>query len=495
MRIIPKKEVHFAGVKMVETSLKKKATLGVLLLIIKRVLTQVVFTATNIFLARLLFPSDFGTFVIVGSVITFFQVFADLGLTPSLIQKKGRLTTGDIRTVFTMQLVLGILVTMLTFLLSGHIARFFNLGSLGMNLLRVYSLIFLIDPFRQAPTAMLERNLGYKKLVIIDLIVAFSGSLTVVTGAYWGFGVWSLVIGQVISHLVSAFMLFLLARWPLGIQLAKRNFLALVRFGLPFQTNMIFGLFYGPLIMLYLGKQVGQENLGFYQFAASLAVFSLVFSEIINRIVFPLGARAQTGKLFLKGIIEKSVSIVSMTTIPIAAIMMVSLPEIIHFVYTDKWLPALPAMYLGLAQMTIMAYTGVFGQFLLSIGKSKVMRNMGFIWALLTWILAPVLIDRFNFVGMSATSVFVSASGIWLFFKLQKEVKFQFWTNTYPYFLAAVLSALIFYTVKKFADGSIFYLLLALFSVGVVYVVLVLILRKEMLFLSIKSLVFAFRNS
>ena len=68
--------------------LKKKAIAGATLLGIKRVVIQTILLISNIFLARLLFPADFGTFAMVTFVITFFTVFSDLGLGPSLVQQK-----------------------------------------------------------------------------------------------------------------------------------------------------------------------------------------------------------------------------------------------------------------------------------------------------------------------------------------------------------------------------------------------------------------------
>lgn len=457
--------------------LVKKAATSIVFLTAKRIFLQIIFTGSNVFLARLLFPADFGTFAIIGSVGIFFNVFSDLGMTQALIQKRLEIKRVDIQTAFTTQLILGLILALLIFLTAGEISKFFNLGSSGVGLLKLYSLMFLIVPFRQIPGAILERYLNFKKIVMLDIVGALVSSGSTIFLAFLGYGVASLVIGLVIGNLIGVILLWIFARWPIGISFDKKVFWNLTRFGIPFQSHVILGLFYGPLILLYLGKAVGQANLGYYQFAANLSVFSLVFSEILARVIFPLGSRTQKDEVFLKQAIEKSIALVSMVTMPAIFLIAAVASQIIHYVYTDRWLPALPALYLGLAQMGIMAYTGIFGQLLLARGRAGVMRNMGFVWGVLTWVLAPILIAKFNFVGMNLTGLLVSVSGIWLFFRLKREISFNFGRGFLKYFaLAFGASGLTVATVnvlpESFASlvfalilGVIFYFgLLAVFA-------------------------------
>lgn len=459
--------------------LKRKAAFGVILLSAKRVVIQLIFTSSNIFLARLLFPADFGTFAIVSSAGAIFNVFADLGLAPALIQKKSLLKKADAQTAFSLQLVLGLILVLVIFFSADIFSKFFNLGGLGISLLKLYSLKFLIDPFRQVPLAILERHLNYKKIVMMDILVMLISSGSTVFLAFRGFGVYSFAYGLIISHITSALLLFIFIRWPIGIAFNKKVFWNLTRFGIPFQSHVILGLFYGPLILLYLGKAVGQTNLGFWQFASGLSVFPIAFSEILNRVIFPLGARTQTDKVFLKQAIERAVNLVSMTTMPAVFLIGASAGQIIHYVYTDKWLPALPALYLGLVQMGLIAYTGVFSQFLLSRGHAKVMRNMGLVWATVTWLLAPILIAKFNFVGMSLTGLLVSTTGIWLFFRLRRESSFNFGKNFVTYFLCAIASSAVVASLINILPESFASLVFSLLSGMVVYLILLVVFARK----------------
>lgn len=461
--------------------LKRKATAGVVFLTAKRIILQIILTGSNVFLARLLFPADFGTFAIISSIGVFFSVFSDLGMTQALIQKRLEIKKSDIQTAFTTQLILGLILFFSFFLTAGAISKFFNLGSAGVFLLRLYSLMFLIIPFRQIPGAILERYLNFKRLVALEIVVVLISSGSTIFLAFLGFGVASLILGLLISNLIGLILLWIFARWPIGISFDKTVFWNLTRFGIPFQSHVILGLFYGPLILLYLGKAVGQTNLGYYQFAANLSVFSLVFSEILAKVIFPLGSRTQRDEVFLKQAIEKSIALVSMVTMPAIFLIAAVAGQIIHFVYTDRWLPALPALYLGLLQMGIMAYTGIFGQLLLARGRAAVMRNMGFVWGVLTWILAPFLIAKFNFVGMNLTGLLVSASGIWLYFRLRREISFNFGRGFIKYFILALTASGLTVSTVNVLPESFASLVFALILGAICYLGLLAVFARQVL--------------
>jgi len=145
------------------------------------------------------------------------------------------------------------------------------------------------------------------------------------------------------------------------------------------------------------------------------------------------------------------------------------------------WVTIIPTtkhMHIGLIQMVIIAHTGIFSQLLLARGRADVTRNMGFVWAILTWVLSPPLIYFFNFVGMSLAALLVSASGTYLFFRLRQEVDFSFAKNFTPYLVSSALSGiLVFLTIRALpatlpvliftlSFGLLFYIVVIWFFIG-----------------------------
>lgn len=475
-------------------ALKKKAARGVIFLVIKRFVLQGVFTGTNIILARLLTPEDFGAFATITFISTLLLVFTDLGLRGSLVQKKHNLEKADLDTTFTVGFGLSFFIALASLIFAPIISDFFNFGENGTALFRIYSLFFLLTPFKTTAGAVLERNLEYKKLVTTEITEAFVGAAVTVVCALLGFGVFSFVYGSLVGHLVGAILYFVFHPWRLYLKISLKNFSSLGKFGIPYQTNTILGIFYGPVILLYFSKIVGSQNVGFYQFAAGISTIPLLFTEIIQRVVYPFGARISSDSGFFKKVVEQSFLLTSLTTLPIVIIAMVTARSLIHFIYTDRWLPALPALYLGLVQIGIMSFTGLCGQFLFSLGQAKTMRNIAIIWALLTWIISPVLIYFFNFVGMSLSSLLVTSSGLWLVFRLKKETNFEILSNFVPYFGSSIVSGVLTFLLLEILPKTFMSLVIVLGFGFTIYFILILLFAKKSLIYSLNFLLGAFKK-
>lgn len=468
--------------------LKRQAASALILLSFKRFFLQIVYTVSNVILARILFPSDFGTFGVIASLGTVLTLLTDVGLVLAIIQKKEKLKETDINTVFTFQTVLSLFVVMLLFFCAPLISSFYNLSANSVLLIRIYSLTFLFGPYRTISEAVMERNLNYRNFITVEIGGTLFSSLATVIFAYFKFGVFSFAYGMIVGSLVGTLINILINRLRVSLAINKQTLFSLMRFGFPYQTNVVFGIFYGPLIMLYLGKKVGPESLGFFQFAASLSVLPLALSEIVNRVVFPVGSRLQSDKNHFRILIEKSCALVSFTTLPTFFFMVILAPYIIHYVYTDKWLPSLPALYIGLLQMAVISYTGVFSQLILALGKSKSIRNMSIFWAGLTWLIGPFLINKLGFIGMSLTSLIVFSTGIYLFFVVKKELKFSFSKIFLPFFLSALFSGLVLFLLTKALPLNIFVLIFAVLVSGVVYLLLIYFMERKFLLSNLATL-------
>src|SRR5207302_357441 len=76
----------------------------------------------------------------------------------------------DIRTVFTAQQLLVISMLVVLFLLAPALASSYHLGGSGTLFIRLMLLAGLVTSLRTAPTIILERQLRYGQLSIIDAV-------------------------------------------------------------------------------------------------------------------------------------------------------------------------------------------------------------------------------------------------------------------------------------------------------------------------------------
>ena len=109
---------------------------------------------TNMVLARLLEPEDFGCVAIILVFVSFADILVDSGLTSALIQKKD-VSKQDISTVFSTNLFISIILFATIFIAAPAIGRFVGVPNLAVYL-RVESIAVLIRAFYCIQAAFLN---------------------------------------------------------------------------------------------------------------------------------------------------------------------------------------------------------------------------------------------------------------------------------------------------------------------------------------------------
>jgi O-antigen/teichoic acid export membrane protein len=162
---------------------------------------------SQVVLARILGPDQYGLFAAALVVVFFSNFFADVGLSYGLIQRK-EIGEHDVRFVFTWQLVLGLMVTAIVFAAAPWLASFFDDPRLE-PILRWLSVSCVIASAGATSTALLKRDLDFKTLNLGTLVSYTVGFLVVgIPLALAGAGVTALVAAFLTQALVSQVISF-----------------------------------------------------------------------------------------------------------------------------------------------------------------------------------------------------------------------------------------------------------------------------------------------
>ncbi len=183
----------------------------------------------NLVLARLLLPREFGAIGMLEIFIVVSQVLIDGGFAAALIQKKNPTQT-DYSTIFYWNIFIAVILYGAIFLCAPFVAEFFNLPLLR-NLLRVIGLILITNAFSLIQTNRLRKKLELNKLACANLCAyTISGILAVAT-AYFGFGVWSLVVLQLGYSTLLAVILWVITGWMPSAVFSRESMRELFGFG------------------------------------------------------------------------------------------------------------------------------------------------------------------------------------------------------------------------------------------------------------------------
>lgn len=119
-------------------------------------------------LARIISVKSFGIVQAAMIVVGFANYINQMGVGPALIQKKN-LTNNHIRVGFSISLVMGICLGGLLFFLSGVFTSFFEIPELS-SVLKVISLLFIIEGFIVISSSLLQRDMRFKEIALVEMI-------------------------------------------------------------------------------------------------------------------------------------------------------------------------------------------------------------------------------------------------------------------------------------------------------------------------------------
>ena len=298
-------------------------------------------TIVGIVLARLLTPQDFGLIGMVYIFTGLADLFATLGMGESVIRIKN-LNDNYIRVATTLTITASVLIYLVFYFSSPFIAAFYNEPKI-IPIIKVLSFLFLIKAVATISYSRLQRNLDFKTIMVLSITNSVTYGITSSVLAIRGFGVWSLVYGNLAASIISAFLTLRKSPPSLKPLLKKNEFKELAGFGSGVTLSNI--LLYGSSNVDYLiiGKFINPSALGLYTRAFNLMTESISkISGGIYSVLFPAFAAAQNEKQKLRIAYLRTIKTLSYFVFPVLAVMMINADYIIKGLYGVKWAGAVP---------------------------------------------------------------------------------------------------------------------------------------------------------
>lgn len=314
----------------------------------------------GIVLARLLGPAPFGLVAIALFVQSLGNLFAEGGLGSALIQSQ-EISEHDIRSVFSAQILIGLILTACVAGLAPLLAKFFNEPN-ATPVIMAMAAAFTIQAVGQTASALIKRNLEFKKIQLISLISYCLAYLAIgLPMAYHGYGVWSLVAAQLSQVGSNALALYIVKRHPVWPLVAPQN-CRFLRFGAAMTLNNITSWGISNLDTAIIGRHFDTSTLGVYNRAFNLVNMPMhAVTSSMQSVLFSAYAKSQTNQKALQRSFLASINIMALLFFPVYAAM-AAVPELlIPALYGPQWqaaIPLTPPLCLALAVNAILAMCG-----------------------------------------------------------------------------------------------------------------------------------------
>jgi len=319
--------------------IKQKTISGLTWSFIDNFVNQGIQFIVGIILARLLSPSEFGLVGMITIFIAVSQSFIDSGFSNALIRKKECSQT-DYSTVFFFNLLAGIILYVLLFIISRPISNFYDQPEL-QPLIKVLGLSLIFRSFSIIQGVILVKKIDFKTQAKISIFSTVISGTTGIMMAYSGFGVWSLIGRTVSAALFYSLFLWIWNRWRPVLVFSKKSFKELYGFGSKLLISGLIDTVYQNIYYLIIGKYFSAKELGYYTRADLLKdIPSKNINGIVSTVTYPVLATLQDDREKLKAGYKRIItSIMLISFVLMIGMSAVAEPMIITLI-GEKWQPS-----------------------------------------------------------------------------------------------------------------------------------------------------------
>ncbi len=318
-------------------SIKKKTLKGTIWSTIERLSVQTVGFIVMILMARVISPTDYS---LVGMIMVFIDIsqsLVDGGFSQALIRKRDRIEV-DNSTVFYFNVVVGFVLYFLLYAIAPLIARFYEQPSL-IEIIRVISIIVVCNSFVVVQRAILTINIDFKTQARASFIATVFGGVIGVVMAYTGFGVWAIVIYQLVNVFFNVVLLWWFSAWRPVWAYSWDSFRDLFGFGSKLALSGIINTLYNNLFLLVIGKFFRPADLGYYSRAHQFGAFlSSNVTGILQRVTYPVLCSIQDDEVRLAEAYRKFIRLSAFVVFPCMLGLAALSKPLIVMLLTDKWL-------------------------------------------------------------------------------------------------------------------------------------------------------------
>ena len=330
---------------------------------------QAIYILTNIVLARLLSPADFG---MVGVLAVFFMIaetMMDAGLGGSLINKKV-ITKKDCSTVFVFNLTVSHLLYVALFIGANYIEQYFQINDLS-TVTRVVGLVFVINSWGLVVNTLIAKELRFKEMMGLSIISGIIASIVSIVFAVCRLGVYSLVAYQLALAICRVIGAYMLHPMSLSFKFSTKSFKEIAPFGMYTTIILIIDNIYENILTVLYGKYLTLREAGYISQSKRIEESaSKTLVATINSVAFPLLSSIKEKTLFIKEANDLYKSICLML-FPLLILVSVFSKEVITILLGKEWVNA--GVYLS-----FLIYAGVFmvmeslyRNFIKSLGEVK----------------------------------------------------------------------------------------------------------------------------
>lgn len=404
-----------------------------------------------ILITRYIKPEDFGIYSLSLVFIGFSEFFSGAGMSAVFIQKK-KINNTQLSTFFWLNIIIGLLFTILFYTISPYIAIFFRAEYLT-NIFRLMSFSILINSLSLLHNNILRKEI---RISILEKIEITASIIMILTGsilAINNFGVISLALAFILSRLfISIAYLWFGKQFFLPKYIFQYSSVSSqINLGSYQIAEKFFNYIRANIDKLLIGRYFGNEALGNYTLALKTVEFPyLKLNPALNKVLFPYFSRLQDRPKIIAKLYANVITFLTITVTPLLIFVIFYAKEIVLVLFDASYQKVAVLIQIFSVLGLLRSFSNIGGNVLNSLGKFKV----GFYWNLI-WSasLTLILLVSLQFdIELTAFALIVFLANFVSFFAwhaiIYRFIQMPYKTLITRFLAVSIISFIIVYGLK-----------------------------------------------
>src|SRR5438128_137398 len=361
--------------------------------------------ASTLVVARLLTPEDYGLVGMASLYLGLVTLVSEFGLGAAVLNLRD-LSTEQVAQLNGLSLGLGLAGVIVSCVAAVPLGQFFRAPQLPMVVVAMSS-TFLITGFKTVPLALLQRDLRFKALALVDTAQATVLAVSMIGFALLGLRYWTLVLGAVLGALLSTGVILMLRRhamsWPRLESLRQA-----VTLSWHVIVSRISWYAYSNADFLVAGRILGKAALGFYDLGWTLANVPIEkVTALVGQVTPAFFSAVQKDHAAMRRYLLSITEGLALITFPVCLGLALVAKDFVMLLLGSKWERTIAPLQLLAAYAGLRSIIPLLPQVLVAIGDSRFSMRISIASALVMPVTFYIAGTRWGIVGLALSWVVV----------------------------------------------------------------------------------------
>jgi len=343
-------------------------------------MVQLVTWATTIVVARILSPADYGLLSMSNVLLTFITLLSESGLGITVVRTRA-ITDEQVAQINSAAVLMGVACFAIACLVAVPVGRFYRAPELPAVIVAM-SFALVVAGFRVVSGALLQRDLRFPRLAVIDGMQGLIQAFATLILAKLGFRYWSLVLGSLFGASIGTAVT--VATRPYKFSWPRRETLRPVfTFTREVLGARLLWYIYQDSDFVVAGRRLGRQALGVYSYAWTLASLPVdKITAMVGTVTSPVFAAVQDDHVALRRYFLTVTEGLATLTFPLTIGIALVASELVPVILGPKWTAVTLPLQALAAYASIRTITPIAGHALVVLGETKFGVRLGIVDAI-----------------------------------------------------------------------------------------------------------------